>query len=329
MTTSTNNPFNPTALANGTSTLTMRTNALNLSEDLQQAGTVFNDAVRLSEGGLWNLPASATDVGNQQPYEQLYQANIQALLDDVASMLANPNNMTINGVAYTPSAADTQVLNEVQGQLQTLLNEASASVGGTAAPAQAKGLVHATQNEIINEIQGDSALAAALNEPYASGTGATNTGFQDLPVGSDSASALAAATAQGATLQQIGVVFNEATNLAAGGLNSTNLSEFNTDFQAVGTEIQNILNNPNELAQIESGESPGQAALTTIHLDTILNQVDLQLNKFAAEYAVDPVMAARSTNDNTLDIIDIVQNDLSLNVAAGEPLQLQLRISSA
>ena len=76
----TTNPFDPTALANGTSTLTMRTNALNQSEDLQQAGTVFNDAVRLSEGGLWNLPANATDVGNQQPYEQLYQADRKSVV---------------------------------------------------------------------------------------------------------------------------------------------------------------------------------------------------------------------------------------------------------
>jgi trimeric autotransporter adhesin len=313
----TTNPFDPTALANGTSTLTMRTSALNQSEDLQQAGTVFNDAVRLSEGGLWNLPASATDVGNQQPYEQLYQADIQAVLNDVGSMLANPNNMTINGVAYTPSAADTQVLNQVQGQLQTLLNEAPASVGGTAAAAQAQDLIHTTQNEIINEIQGDSALAAALNHPFMSGTGANDTGFQALPVGSDSASALAAATAQGATLEQIGLVFNAANDLAAGGLNTTNLSEFNTDYQAAATGVQNILNNPTELAQIESGETAAQAALTTLHLDTVLNQLDLQINKFDSEYAVDPVMAARSTNDNTLDIIDIVQNDTNLNMAAG------------
>jgi trimeric autotransporter adhesin len=178
-------------------------------------------------------------------------------------------------------------------------------------------LIHTTQNEIINEIQGDSALAAALNQPFMSGTGANDTGFQALPVGSDSASALAAATAQGATLQQIGLVFNAANDLAAGGSNSTNLSEFNTDYQAVATGVQNILNNPTELAQIESGETAAQTALTTLHLDTVLNQVDLQINKFDPEYAVDPVMAARSTNDNTLDIIDIVQNDANLNMAAG------------
>ena len=295
----------------------MRTNALNLSEDLEQAGAVFNDAVRLSEGGLWNVSPSANDVGNQQPYEQEYQADIQAVLNDITAMLANPNQMTVNGVAFTPSNTDTGVLTTVQGELQALLNDAPASVGGTAAAAAAQGLITLTQNQIIGQIQGDSALVAALNHPYASGTGATNTGFQDLPVGSDSAAALTAAEAQGATLQQIGVVFNAAADLAAGGLNANNLNEFNTDFQAVATGLQNILNNPTELAQIENGESAGQAALTTIHLDTLLNQADLQINKFASEYAVDPVMAARSTNDNTLDMIDIVQNDPSLNVAAG------------
>jgi hypothetical protein len=317
MTTSTNNPFDPTALANGTSLLTMRTNALNLSEDLQQAGTLFNDAVRLSEGGLWNLGPSASDVGNQQPYEQMYQADITAVLDDVNAMLANPGAMTVNGTAFVPSATDTGVLSQVQGQLQTLLNEANASVGNSPAGAQAQDLIHATQTQIIQEIQGDASLVAALNHPYASGTGATNTGFQDLPVGSDSTSALAAATAQGATLEQIGMVFNAANDLAAGGLNSTNLTEFNTDYQAVATGMQNLINNPNELAQIEANETPAQAALTTVHLDTILNQVDLQINRFDPMYAVDQNIAARSTNDNTLDIIDIVQNDPSLQVAAG------------
>ncbi|MBV8575533.1 MAG: hypothetical protein JOZ58_10935, partial [Acetobacteraceae bacterium] len=42
--------FNKTALANGTSHLTVRADALNQSTDLVQAGVVFNDAVRISSG---------------------------------------------------------------------------------------------------------------------------------------------------------------------------------------------------------------------------------------------------------------------------------------
>ena len=36
---------------------TARTDAINLSTDLAQAGTVYNDATRLLDGGLWSTPA--------------------------------------------------------------------------------------------------------------------------------------------------------------------------------------------------------------------------------------------------------------------------------
>ena len=49
--------FNKTALANGTSNLNVRADALNPSTDLVQAGVVFNDAARISTG-LFNLANS-------------------------------------------------------------------------------------------------------------------------------------------------------------------------------------------------------------------------------------------------------------------------------
>ena len=49
----------------------------------------------------------------------------------------------------------------------------------------------------------------------------------------------------------------------------------------------------------------------------MLNQINLQINQFDKEYASNPNVAARATNDNLLDIIDIVQGDGALNVAAG------------
>ncbi len=54
--------FNATALANGTSNLNVRADALNQSTDLVQAGVVFNDAIRASTG-LFSLPGS----GNRTP----------------------------------------------------------------------------------------------------------------------------------------------------------------------------------------------------------------------------------------------------------------------
>jgi hypothetical protein len=306
-----NNPFDPNALANGTSTLTMRTTALATSEDLVQAGVVFNDATRLLEGGLWSTPA---DNNNQQAYLGMYTTDLHSVSNDIAAILANPGQATVGGVTYALTPTDTATLTEIQGQLQTLITEAPQSVGN----ASAEQTLHAVQTQILNEVAADPTLAAAIDQvQYASGTGANNVGFEPLPAGADDPATVAAATAQGATLATIGQVFNAAADLAVGGINSTNLTEFNNDMTTVAHGVTNILNNPTELAQIEAGESSAQAALTTIHLDTILNQVDLQINKFDPLYATDPNIAARSTNDNTLDIIDIVQNDANLNTAAG------------
>ena len=229
---------------------TDRTTALNLSTDLAQAGAVFNDSTRLLDGGLWSKPA---DNNNQAAYLGMYTTDINAVLDDVNAALANPNGITVSGNAYTPSAADTAVLSQVQGQLQTLLNEAPLSIGHSQNAATAQELIHTTQTSILSEINGDTALAQALGQnPYMTATGATNTGFQTLPAGSDSATSLAAATASGASLAQIGNVFNAAAALAVGGLNHSNLSQFNTDMQAVSTGLTNLVNNPTQLSALES-----------------------------------------------------------------------------
>jgi trimeric autotransporter adhesin len=294
----------------------VRADALNLTTDLAQAGAVYNDATRLLDGGLWSQPA---DAANQQAYLGMYTTDITAVSDDIAAMLANPAAMTIGGVAYTPTAADTATLTQIQSQLQTLLTTAPNAVGNSHAAITAQETLHTVQTEILNEIAGDTALAQALgNVSYLNpGTGANDVGFQALPTGADDAAALAAATAPNATLASIGQVFNAAADLAVGGLNHTNLHEFNTDMAAIAQGVSNILNNPTELGQIEAGETANAAALTTIHLQTVENQIQLQMDTFDKEYASNPNVAARSTNDNLLDIIDIIQNDANLNTNAG------------
>ena len=267
------------------------------------------------DGGLWSTPA---DSNNQLAYLGMYTTDVHAVLNDVNAALANPNGITVSGAAFAPTAQDTAVLTQVQGQLQTLLSEAASSVGHGNAAADAQAQLHTIQTSVLNEIANDPALATALAaNPYATATGATNIGFQNLPAGSDSAAALAAATAPGASLAQIGNVFNAAADLAVGGLNHNNLSEFSSDMKAVATGLTAIINSPAQLAAIESGENAQDAALTTVHLDTLLNQTNLQINNFNNLYASHPNVAARSTNDNVLDMIDIVQTDAALNTAAG------------
>src|SRR3984957_9016349 len=296
---------------------TVRDDALALSTDLSQAGVVFDDATRLLDGGLWSTPA---DSNNQVAYLGMYTTDITAVLDDINADLANPNGVTVSGNAYALTAADTAVFQQVQGQLQTLLTEAPLSVGNSHGATTAQELIHTTQTSILSEINGDTALATALAaNPFPATTGANGVGFDALPTGSDNSAALAAATAPGATLAQIGSVFNAAADLAVGGLNHSNLGEVNADMAAITTGLTNLINTPTALTAIETaaGETGSAAALTSIHLETVLNQIELQTSKFDGEYASNPNVAARATNDNLLDIIDIVQGDGALNVAAG------------
>src|SRR5260370_29297381 len=163
----------------------------------------------------------------------MYTADITAVLDDVTAALANPNGVTVSGNAFTLADADTAVLQQVQGQLQTLLTQAPLSIGTGADAAVAQQMLHTTQMDILNEINGDAALATALGaNPFPTGTRANNIGFQALPTGSDAADALAAATAPNATLAQIGTVYNAAADLAIGGRHPKKLPQRHTGSRA-------------------------------------------------------------------------------------------------
>ena len=296
------------------------------TNDLEQAGLIFNDAVRLSNGGLWSDPA---DTSNQLNYASMYEADISALKADVASAIAI--GATVNGTAVTPSNAN--LLTEIQGQLDSLATAAPQAVGNSAAAIAAQGVLHTNEQLILGEVANDANLQTALagNGVTNPGTGATDQGFQALPAhAADNSAAITAANA-GASLSDIGTVFNAATNLADGGLNSGNLTEFNGDMKAIAAGLQNFISNgglaaaqgnstaEHALAVAEGISDSAAQALTGVHIQTVLNQIELQTNDFDATYAANPNVAARATNDNLLDIIDIVQNDPALAAAAGNP----------
>jgi hypothetical protein len=305
------NVFNATALANGTSNLLVRADALNLSTDLVQAGVVFNDAVRISTG-LFNLSGS----GNSNPFLSSYTTDIHAVQNDIAAMLANPGNVTLGGQAFVLNTTDAAVLSNVQAQLSTLL-AAAPQTTNAATIAAADQTIHAVQAQILGEINNDPHLAAALNNvTFMANTGATDVAFQNLPAGADDPAALAAATA-GASLGAVGQVFNAAAALSAGGISAANLGQITNDFTAVQQGLTNILNNQTMLAQIEAGETAVAAATTTLHLQTLLGQVGLQLTKYDGAEANGSALALRGTADNVLDMIDVFQNDTALNMAAG------------
>ena len=254
--------------------------------------------------------------GNSNPFLGSYTTDIHAVQNDIAAMLATPGDVTLGGQAFTLNATDTAVLTNVQAQLGTLLTAAPQTTNAATLTA-ADQTIHAVQNEILQEINNDPHLAAALNNvTFMANTGANDVAFQNVPAGADDPAALAAATA-GTSLKAVGEVFNAPTVAAAGGINAANLAEITNDFTAVQQGLTKILGNATQLAQIETGETANAAALTTIHLQTVLNQINLQLNKYDAAEATGNATALRGTADNLLDIIDIVQNDANLNMAAG------------
>ncbi|HLG80081.1 MAG TPA: hypothetical protein VKY22_03630 [Bradyrhizobium sp.] len=309
----TNNTFNATALANGTSNLIVRADALNQSTDLVQAGVVFNDATRLLEGGTFFAPSGS---GNQNPSLGSYTTDLHAVQNDIAAILGTPAHTTLGGQAFTLNATDTAVLTEVSSQLTTLINTAP-QITNAANMQAAEQTLHAGQMQILQEIANDPHLSAALNNvTFLANTGGHDVAFQSLPAGADDPASVAAATA-GSSLKAVGEVFNAAADLAIGGINNANLNEVTTDLTAVSQGLTNILNNKTMLAQIETGETANAAALTTVHLQTALAQVNLQLNKYDGMSAAGQNEGLRGTADNLLDIIDIIQGDANLNTAAG------------
>src|SRR4029077_1707417 len=143
------NTFTPTALANGTSNLLVRADAINQTTDLLQAGVVFNDSVRLSLG-LFSTPQNS---GNSNPFLGEFTTDIHAVQNDIAAMLAAPGTVTINGNAFTLNATDTAVLTNVQNQLTQILNAAPQTTNA-ATLAAADQIIHTTQMQVLQEING-------------------------------------------------------------------------------------------------------------------------------------------------------------------------------
>lgn len=305
------NTFNPTALANGTSNLLVRASALNLSTDLVQAGVVFNDAVRISTG-LFSTPQNS---GNSNPFLTSYTTDLHAVQNDIAAMLANAGQVTLGGKAFTLNATDTAVLTQVQAELGTLINAAPGTTNANTLAA-ADQTIHNVQQMILQQIQGDSHLSAALNGvTFLANTGATDVAFQSMPAGNDSAANLAAAT--GGDLKAIGQVMNAVGDLVLGGISTNNLAQATADFTAAQQGLNAILNDPAKLAALEAGQTAVDAQTTTLHLMTLAGQIGLQLNKYDSPETQANPTALRGTADNILDMIDVFQNDATLNKAAG------------
>ncbi len=145
--------------------------------------------------------------------------------------------------------------------------------------------------DILNIVNNDANLAALATQNDA-------TGFLAAPVGL--ADGVTAATAPHANLAEIGVIFNDVASQILGGVNADNATVISNDVNAIITDMQALMTaNPLLFG-----------GLTGVHAEAVVRQLELE-NTYIAQAGINPD-AGRGSNDNLLDIIDIVQGDTNL-----------------
>jgi hypothetical protein len=245
-------------------------------------GTTFNDATRALAGGLWQNAIAEAGQGNGSIVRYTTDlTNVQT------GLLAEVN-------AGQFSSASLDHAQAILSDITTALSAASASVngGGTfGSVASAEQALRASHLDILSIVNNDPTLANLATQNGATGFMAAPS---TLPAGTT------AANAPHANLAEIGAIFNDVANHILGGVNSDNASLITSDVNAVITDMQALMKaNPTLFG-----------GLTGIHADTIVRQLELE-KTYINEAGVSQD-AGRASNDNILDIIDIVQGDTNL-----------------
>jgi hypothetical protein len=245
-------------------------------------GATFNDATRALEGGLWQ---NAVEEGGQG------HGSIVRYTTD----LTNVQSGLQAEVTAGQFTGDTLThVNTILADITTALSAATASVngGGTfGSVAAAETALHTSHLDILNVVNSDPNLAALATQNGAAGFLAAPAA---LPVGTT------AANAAHANLAEIGTIFNDLANISLGGFNAANSAQATADTNAIVTDMQALM----------AANPLLFGGLTGIHADTVVRQLQLE-NTYIAQAGVTPD-AGRASNDNLLDIIDIVQGDTNL-----------------
>jgi hypothetical protein len=237
---------------------------------------MFNDATRILEGGLWHNNVAVGNQGNGT--DGRYTADLQLVQTGLTADVA-ANDFT--GVQLTD-------VNKVLGDLTTALGSVQGAVNND---PNAEAALRTAHLDIINTIENDPVLQALSIKDG-------NPGFNFAPP--ELATPLNANTPH-ATFAELGAIFDDAQSKSLGGINANNLPAIQADLQTVHDGLQTLMQDHPELFQGATG----------IHAATIVNQINLQLTNFDHQYGFNPD-AARATNDNLLDITDIVAGDPNL-----------------
>jgi hypothetical protein len=198
----------------------------------------------------------------------------------------------VNAGQYT--GATLGHVQAILSDINTAISAANASVsgGGTfGSVAAAETALRSSHLDIINIVKTDPTLSAAATANDANGFAAAPALLAD---------GTTAANAPHANLAEIGAIFNDAANMIMGGVNDDNRAHITDDVNAVITDMQALITaNPLLFG-----------GLTGVHADAVVRQLELELT-YINQAGVTPD-AGRASNDNLLDIIDIVQGDTNL-----------------
>ncbi|MFY9876814.1 MAG: hypothetical protein WAL20_14405, partial [Rhodomicrobium sp.] len=243
---------------------------------------LFNDATRFLEGGLWQ---NTVEEGGQG------LGSVGKVVTDLQTVQANLQAGIAAGQYTGQALTDVQSILASVGQEITAANASVNGGGGFGSVAAAETALHNLHLGVLNTVAANPDLAAA-----ATANGAT--GFQAVPAAF--AAGVTAQNAPHANLADIGVIFNDASNLMIGGVNSSNVDAIRADVNAARTDLKQLIAaHPDEFG-----------GLSGVHADTVVRQLALE-NKFLNQVGTNPD-AGRASNDNMLDIIDIVQGDTNL-----------------
>src|SRR5438552_2781236 len=237
---------------------------------------MFNDATRILEGGLWHNNVS---VGNQgHGTDGRYIADLQLVQTGLTA-----------DVAANDFAGDQ--LTHVNTVLADITTALAAVPGAVNNDPNAESALRTAHLDIINTIENDPVLQALSIKD-------DNPGFNFAPP--ELATPLNANTPH-ATFAELGAIFDDAQSKSLGGINANNLPAIQADLQTVRDGLVTLMNDHPQLF----------GGATGVHASTIVDQINLQLNNFDNQYGFNPD-AAKSTNDNFLDITDIVAGDPNL-----------------
>lgn len=245
-------------------------------------GLAFNDAGRALVGGLWQNVVEEGGQGLGSVFRY-------------TSDLTNVQTGLQAEIASGQFTGDTLThVNTILADITTAISAANASVNGGGAfgsVAAAETALRTSHLDILDIVANDANLAALATQNGANG-------FLAAPVGL--ADGVTAETAPHANLAEIGVIFNDLSSQILGGVNADNAARISGDVNTLIADMQALMTaNPLLFG-----------GLTGVHAEAVVRQLELE-NAYIAQAGISPD-AGRGSNDNLLDIIDIIQGDTNL-----------------